>query len=244
MRVLAIVHQRDAGPGVFADTSRDRGVELEQWLSAEAPAPSRDPRSYDAVLVLGGAMNVDQEERHRWLRPEKDLLRDLLERRVPVLGVCLGAQLVAEAAGAAPRRAREPEIGWREVELTPDAADDPVLAGLPDRFEAFQWHSYEFPLPPDARPLARSPGCLQAFRLDDFAWGIQFHAEVTRAIVEDWIDDYRSDEDAVRIGIDDEALRLETRRSIATWNELGSALWDRFLTAAGAAVQERPATQA
>ena len=130
-------------------------------------APPREPWTYDAVLVLGGAMNVDQVDRHPWLIPEKELLRKLLERRTPLLGVCLGAQLVAEAAGATPRRAREPEIGWLEVELTSEARGDPLLAGLPLRFDAFQWHSYEFPLPPNAVPLARSPVCLQAFRVND-----------------------------------------------------------------------------
>jgi GMP synthase (glutamine-hydrolysing) len=235
MRVLVIVHQRDAGPGVFADLARSREVALESWLPAEEAAPPRDPHDYDAVLVLGGGMNVDDEDRHPWLGPEKQFLRELHERRMPLLGVCLGAQLLAEVAGAVPRRAREPEIGWLEVELTPEAAGDPLLGEMPSRFEAFQWHSYEFPLPPDATPLAQSPVCLQAFRLDDFAWGIQFHAEVSLAIVDDWIDDYRSDEDAVRFALDDEALRRQTRRSIGRWNELGRSLWGRFLATAEAA---------
>lgn len=229
MRVLAIVHQHDAGPGVFADVIKSKGRKLDCWFPAEQAAPPRDPSTYDAVLVLGGAMNIDQVDRHPWLAPEKELLVELLERRVPLFGVCLGAQLVAEAAGATPRRAREPEIGWFEVELTLAARDDPLLAGLPSRFDAFQWHSYEFPLPPNAVPLARSPVCLQAFRVNDTAWGIQFHAEVSLGIVEDWIADYRSDEDAVRIGLDDEALRRQTRASITRWNELGRLLWERFL---------------
>jgi GMP synthase-like glutamine amidotransferase len=232
MRVLAIVHQRDAGPGVFADVTRSDGRELDLWFTAEQTAPPRDPWTYDAVLVLGGAMNVDQVDRHPWLVLEKELLRELLERRVPLLGVCLGAQLVAEAAGATPHRAREPEIGWFEVELTPEAGDDPLLAELPPRFDAFQWHSYEFPLPPNAVPLARSPVCLQAFRVNDSAWGIQFHAEVSLGIVEDWIDDYRSDDDAVRLGLDDVALRAQSRESIPRWNALGRSLWERFLASA------------
>ena len=232
MRALAIVHQRDAGAGVFTDATTASGWELDRWIPAEEAAPPRDPLDYDAVLVLGGAMNVDDDDRLSWLAAEKKLLRELLEWRVPLLGVCLGAQLVAEAAGAAPRRAAEPEIGWFEVELTPEAGRDPVVGGMPQRFEAFQWHSYEFPLPPNAVPLARSPVCLQAFRMNDRAWGIQFHAEVSLEIVEDWIDDYRSDEDAVRIGLDDEALRRRSRESIRRWNALGRELWRRFLSVA------------
>src|SRR3954447_24238024 len=140
MRALAIVHQPDAGPGVFAEALTARGVELDRWLIAEGPPPA-EPAGYDAVLTLGGAMHTDHESEHPWLRDEKAILADLIERRVPLLGMCLGSQLVAEAAGAAPRRASAPEIGWHDVELTPEGVEDPLLGGLPARFAAFQWHS-------------------------------------------------------------------------------------------------------
>jgi GMP synthase (glutamine-hydrolysing) len=229
VRALAIVHQEDAGPGVFADAIRSRGVELDSWLRAEADAPPREPSDYDSVLVFGGAMHADQEDRHPWLREEKALLGDLLERGVPMLGVCLGAQLIAEAASAPARPARQPEIGWHDVEVTAEGRDDPLLGPLAPRFEAFQWHSYEFPLPPGARPLARSATCLQAYRVGASTWGIQFHAEVSGEDAESWIDDYRSDEDAVRIGLDPDELRRDTRVAIADWNALGRSLCERFL---------------
>jgi GMP synthase (glutamine-hydrolysing) len=231
MRALAIVHQRDAGPGVFSDAFRSRGVELDSWLRAETESPPRKPGDYEAVLIFGGAMHADHDDRHPWLAEEKALLRDLLERGVPLLGVCLGAQLVAEAAGAPPRPASRPEIGWHEVEVTADGENDPLLGPLAPRFEAFQWHSYEFPLPSGATLLARSPVCLQAYRVGGSAWGIQFHAEVTREDAEAWIDDYRSDEDAVRISLDPDELRRRTRDAIGDWNALGRALCERFLAA-------------
>ena len=230
MRVLAIVHQRDAGPGVFADAVRARGGTLDTWLRAETDAAPGEPSAYDAVMVFGGAMHADHEDRHPWLRDVKGLLRDLLEQGVPTLGVCLGGQLLAEAAGAPARRAREPEIGWHEVEVTAEGAADALLAPLAPAFTAFQWHSYEFPLPPGATALARSAVCLQAFRLGA-AVGIQFHAEVSAADAEAWIDDYRSDEDAARIGVDPGALRRETHAAIAGWNETGRGLCGRFLDA-------------
>ena len=126
-----------------------------------------------------------------------------------------------------------PEIGWIPVDVGADASGDPLLGPLAPGFRALEWHSYEFLLPPGATPLARSPVCLQAFRLRDFAWGIQFHAEVTPAIVEDWVSDYRSDEDAVRINFDEEGLREQTRASIGRWSELGRGLCERFLAVAG-----------
>jgi len=232
VRALAIVHQADAGPGVFGDAFRDQGVELDEWLIAEEPRPPRDPSDYAAVLTFGGAMHVDQENRHPWLGDEKALLTGLIERGVPLLGVCLGAQLVAEVAGATARPAREPEIGWYGVELLSEAAGDPLLGPLTPGFTAFQWHSYEFDLPPGATPLARSPVCLQAYRVGELAWGIQFHAEVTEEIVETWIADYRSDPDAVRIAIDPKRLLQETRQAIDAWNELGRGLCERFIEVA------------
>jgi GMP synthase (glutamine-hydrolysing) len=232
MRTLAIVNQRDAGPGVFADAIRARGDTLDAWhLSAGDPPPA-EPHRYDAVLVFGGAMHADEEDRHAWLGDEKALLRELLAREVPTLGVCLGAQLLADAAGAPARRADRPEIGWDEVEVTEQGATDPLTGPLTPRFTAFQWHSYEFPLPLGATPLARSDVCLQGYRVGEAAWGIQFHAEVSRADALAWIDDYRSDEDAVRIGLDAAALRRQTREAIGAWNATGRALCERFLEAA------------
>lgn len=234
MRALAIVHQSDAGPGVFAEAAQARGVPLDLWLLPEHSEPPGNPQAYDAVLVFGGAMHADQETAHPWLVPEKALLRRLLEQRVPLFGVCLGAQLLAEAAGASVRRARQPEIGWYETELSDDARLDPVFAGVAPRFAALEWHSYEFALPARATALARSVTCPQAYRIGDFAWGIQFHAEVTAQDFESWLKDYRSDEDAIRIGLDPHALRARTRTSITDWNELGRRLCGRFLDVAAA----------
>jgi GMP synthase (glutamine-hydrolysing) len=233
MRLLSIVHQRDAGPGVFAEVAASRADELETWVPSEAPAP--EPDGYGAALVFGGSMHVDQEDANPWLRPEKVLLRSLLDRGTPVLGVCLGSQLLAEAAGAEARRAARPEIGWHPIQRDPGADGDPLVGPLPDRFEGFEWHSYEFTLPPGATPLAGSEVCLQAYRIDAAgdsgvpSWGIQFHAEVTAEIVGHWLDDYRADPDALRIRIDPERIREESRGRIAAWNELGRGICSRFL---------------
>ena len=229
VRILAITHQRDAGPGVFAEAIGESDATLEEWLPAEQAEPPADPFGYDAVFTLGGAMHVDQEGRHGWIAEEKVLLRELIDRRVPLLGLCLGGQMLAAAAGATPRRAARPEIGWFGVELTPQGRDDPLLGPLAPEFEAFEWHSYEFPLPPGAVPLARTDLCLQAFRLDALAWGLQFHPEVSATDARAWIEGYRSDEDAVRIGLDPVALGTETERKIGAFNRLGRDLCRRWL---------------
>jgi GMP synthase (glutamine-hydrolysing) len=228
VRVLSISHQDDAGPGVFADEIRARGHALEEWLFPDGGPPG-EPASYDAVLTFGGSMHADQETEHPWLRDEKELLRGLIAGRTPLLGVCLGSQLVAEAAGAPAEPAPEPEIGWFDVELTPEGVSDPLLAPLAPRFAAFQWHSYRSPLPPGAVALARSPIALQAFRTGARAWGIQFHAEVTERDALSWTERFEEDEKAVEIGLDPDALSASIRERIGAWNRLGRELCGRFL---------------
>ena len=139
-------------------------------------------------------MHADQDDHHPWLGEETMWLQQLLHRHTPVLGVCLGVQLLARAAGAwVGRMPGGPELGWCAVELTDEGVDDPVLGSLPRTFEALQWHHYTYGLPAGAVELARSPACTQAFRLGDACWGVQFHPEVTATQLEGWIaDDYGS----------------------------------------------------
>ena len=164
---------------MFADAIRAAGADLDSWFLPRDSGPPGDPFEYEAVITLGGAMHADQNGEHPWLAREKELLEELLAREVPLLGVCLGAQLLAQAAGATARRAAVPEIGWYEIETTDDAPVDHLIGPLGPRFEALEWHSYECQLPVGATPLARSSTCLQAYRVGERAWGIQFHAEVT-----------------------------------------------------------------
>ena len=239
MRVLAIVHERDAGPGVFAQEISERGVELDTWLIAEEAEAPADPLGYDAVMSFGGSMNVAQRDAHPWIDPELELLAELLRRGTPLLGACLGAQLLAEAGGGSVRRAREPEIGWFPLTVLSDARDDPLLApwapadgrSSPESIEALEWHSYEAAPPPGAIALASTDVCTQAYRIGERAWGIQFHAEVTAEDFATWLAQWRSDSDAVRIGLDPDALRGETEAKIAGWNRFGRELCGRFLDA-------------
>jgi len=232
MRSLAIIHQADAGPGVFAVEARDRGWTMDEWLIPSGAEPPGDPLAYDAVFSFGGAMHSDQEAEHPWLRAEKELLARVLGAAVPVMGVCLGSQLLADAAGAPAVRADRPEIGWFGVEVSVNGAADPVIGGLEPGFEALQWHSYRSPLPPGAVELASSPLALQAYRLGEHAWGIQFHAEVSELDALSWAVNYAVDEDAVMLGIDGDELGAEILERIGEWNRLGQGICARFLAAA------------
>jgi GMP synthase (glutamine-hydrolysing) len=219
VKVLALTHGPSVGPGVFGAEVRSAGHELVECAIAAGEQPAHGA---DAVLVFGGGMHADEEERHPWLLDEHRFLVRALERETPVFGVCLGAQLLAKAAGAAVHRASEPEIGWLPVSLTAAAAADPVFEGAPARFEAFQWHHYTYDVPAGAVELARSDAATQAFRLGN-AVGIQFHAEITEPQVEQWLEEEPHDV------ADPEALRTATRTRIAEWNALGRGLCRRFL---------------
>jgi GMP synthase (glutamine-hydrolysing) len=223
VRILSIVHGRNARSGIFRDAIEEAGHTLDERSFALGNEPEH-LTGYDALIVLGGAMNVHEEDDNPWIPTERRLIEEALETRMPTLGICLGSQLLASVAGADVYRVDEPEIGWYDVDAEPGAADDPLLGRLPPRFHAYQWHSYGSSLPPGAVALARSPVCLQAYRIGDVAWGTQFHCEVTREICESWIDQYHTDPDAVAMGFDQDAARARVAAEIDRWNALGRRL--------------------
>ena len=148
----------------------------------------------------------------------------------------LGSQLLAEAAGATPYRTPEPEIGWYDIEITEAGAADPVIGPLAPSVELFEWHHYVAPLPPGAVELARTPACVQAFRIEGKpAWGLQFHAEVTRENLFGWLDGWGNSE-AVETDLDPEAIRAASELRIEEQNVTGRKLAERFLAEAARAI--------
>ena len=134
--MLSIVHGSNVPAGVFGDEAERGGHEVDTWSLAWGTPPPGPIDDYGAVMIFGGAMHADQDDRHPWLREENFFIQRLLDLHIPVLGVCLGAQLIAKAADAEVPAMSEPEVGWVDVELTDEAADDPLFAGLPSRFPA------------------------------------------------------------------------------------------------------------
>jgi GMP synthase-like glutamine amidotransferase len=231
MKVLVAVHQVDAGLGVFGDVLAERGDEVVEWRSDQGgAAPSL--QGVDSVVVLGGAAHPHQVKEFPWLERVKRLVREVIDFDVPTLGVCLGAELVAEALGAEMVRLPEPEIGWFDIEASAGAGSDPVFGGLPASFSAFQWHSYGTTSPLQAFELAAGRGGPNAFRARE-AWGIQFHPEVTAEIVAAWLDTHTTDEDAVAAGFDPVPVREETAERIGESEEIGRRLFAAFLDYSG-----------
>jgi len=228
VRVLSITHGPTVGGGVFDALAEESGHTLERWRVPLGSSP-HPPGSYDAVMVFGGSMHPDQDEHFPWLTREAEFLRGVLAAGLPAIGVCLGAQLLARAAGARVAPARAPEVGWHAVELTEEGRTDPVLGTLPPRTDAFQWHHYTFEIPDGGAELAVSDVCTQAFRVGN-AWGIQFHAEVTTPMVEAW-----AAEDGHELPGGVEQFLAETRSRIDAWNEQGRRLCAAFLETASSA---------
>jgi GMP synthase-like glutamine amidotransferase len=232
MRVLSIVHEGTStgGGGLFEDLVEQRGDRLERWVTVNGGTGPDAPERYDAIMVFGGAMHPDQDAQHPWLSEETAFLQEVLARDVPLLGVCLGAQLVARAAGAWIGPAEASEVGWTTVEVNDGGRDDPVIGVLPDRVDAFQWHHYTFELPAGATLLAESANARQAYRLGEHTWAIQFHAEVTRHMLEAWFV-----QGADELPKPASEMWAETDSLLGRWNEHGRRLCAAFLDRASSA---------
>ncbi len=140
------------------------------------------PQDIDLLVVMGGPMNVDEELRYPWLKSEKDFLRRAIDGGKPILGICLGAQLLASVLGGKITRNHFKEIGWFPVQLTPAGRAVPLFAGFPEAFLAFHWHGDTFSIPPGANHLAKSQACQdQAFLYKDRVLALQFHLELEKA---------------------------------------------------------------
>ena len=183
--LLVIQHIACEPPAAFEDELRSRGLDL---VRVELDEGERLPdwREFAATIVMGGPMGAYEEEAHPWLAEEKRAIRAAAQADHPVWGVCLGAQLLASALGAAVYPGPEAEVGLLEVELTAAAANDPVFGDAPARFPTLQWHGDTFDLPEGATLLASSPAYRnQAFSYRN-AYGLQFHLEVSPRLATEW----------------------------------------------------------
>lgn len=182
---LALQHIACEPPAAFEDELRDRGLDLVRVELDEGETPP-DWREFAGLIVMGGPMGAYEEDEHAWLAAEKRLIGEAARAGHPVWGVCLGAQLLAASLGARVYKGEAPEVGLLPVELTREAAADPVFGGAPDTFPTLQWHGDTFELPADAIRLAGSPAYPnQAFAFRR-AYGLQFHLEVSPQLAAEW----------------------------------------------------------
>ena len=187
-RVLVIQHVAAEPLGVLDPMLRRRGHRIRYVNFARHPEASPRIERYQALIILGGPMQVTQTRNHPHLVTECRLIEQALARGMPVLGICLGAQLISHTLGGRVGPCPSPEIGWYQVHPTDQTRRDPVLRAMTAPQPVFQWHHWGFDCPAGATAVAESPesGC-QAFHVAEQAWGLQFHLELDRRLIQRWL---------------------------------------------------------
>jgi GMP synthase (glutamine-hydrolysing) len=228
--VLVIRHVAHEPAGTLANALIQAEIPL-RYLDLFDHVPERlDFEQISGLAVMGGPMNVDEVRRYPFLAAEFPWIQQALARNLPVLGICLGAQLLAKACGAKVYPNRIKEIGWCPLELTPAAQADPLFQECGPRLTVFQWHGDTFDLPQDAVHLAQSPQCPhQAFRMGHCAYGLQFHIEMTAEMIDDWLDNPGNCRELSRLDyIDPQLIRQRTPAELPALQALATKVLGRF----------------
>jgi GMP synthase (glutamine-hydrolysing) len=227
-KLLVFQHVASEPLGVLDPLLRRTGFRVRYVNFGRTPHARPEVARYDGLVVLGGPMNVDQSDAHPHLATEMQAIRDALQRGLPVLGICLGAQLLAAALGAPVRANRMREIGWYRLDTAGPAMRDPLCRHLAPAAHVFQWHAYTFDLPAGAVHLASTATCRnQAFRLGERAYGFQFHLEADAALIQRWlaVPAYRAALGAHEI----EGIARETPRRLEAALRLGERVFREFV---------------
>lgn len=235
-RVLVFQHVAAEPLGTLDALLRKRGHRIRFVNFERQPEAQPEVEPYRGLIVLGGPMNVADQVVRPHLRTELRAIDRMLALNRPVLGICLGAQLLAHALGAVVRPHGQPEIGWYTLEPTADAGRDAVFAAMPAQARVFQWHSQTFSLPPGATHLARTASCeLQAFRWGAAAYGFQFHLEMDQPLIERWLANpaYRAELQSARIGRGVAEIRAHTTQYVTEMQKNAHAVFGNFLDLVG-----------
>lgn len=195
--ILFIKHIPIEGPDTLGEFLVRRGIvcrEIDLSRGDQLP-PSLD--GIEAVVSLGGPMNVYEEGKHPFLKAEHVFIQNVLKAEIPFLGICLGSQLLAKACQAVVTKSPKKEVGFDGIQLTKEGMKDPLFKGLAGEFDVYQWHEDMWMVPTGAVLLATAKGCPhQAFKVGPCAYGFQFHIEITEQTVREWCDEYFSSTDA------------------------------------------------
>lgn len=229
-KILVIQHVPHEGLGIIGPALERAGFKADFLEVYRGQKIQRTTEGYSALIVLGGPMGVYEEDTCPFIRPELKLIESALKDRVPTLGICLGSQLLARAAGARVYKGGKKEIGWYKVNLTDKGSSDRLFLGLPDSFTVFQWHGDTFDAPAGGELIASSelfPN--QVIRVGPNAYGVQFHLEVTEGMIKEWIEENKEELKGLKGKIDPEQVLINTPANIQTLHKYGHAVISRFL---------------
>ncbi len=189
--VLVFQHEAEEGLGTFADVLERQSIGCRHIRLFRDEIPTESWDEVKALIILGGSMGVHEEEKYPFLKWEKTIIRTAIKNGIPLLGICLGAQLIAAAAAAEVYQGNFQEIGWYPISMTLEGEMDPLLGHIPNKAIVFHWHGDSFNLPKGAQRLASSIYYdNQAFCMGRNVYGLQFHLEVTPAMIDLWIDQH------------------------------------------------------
>ncbi len=230
MNVLIVKHIEIEGPGLIEDcliTDRIPYRVLEAGINPRFPGVD----DFTHIILLGGPMNVYEEDPYPFLKPEDLFIKEAVQRGKRILGICLGAQLIAKALGARVYKAPQKEIGWYPMTLTEEGTKDPLFSLLPQSFLTFQWHGDTFDLPSAGKRMAASdPVRNQAFRYGENAYGLQFHVEVVEGMIREWLKEYEKEfDEGEHPRFSKEEILEDTRRNWAEYSRRGRTFISRFL---------------
>ena len=235
-RLLVFQHVAAEPLGTLDALIRARGHRIRFHNFERHPDAQPNVDRYRGLIVLGGPMNVEDQHRRPHLKTELLAIERALRQEKPVLGICLGAQLLAHVLGAPVRRHEQHEIGWYDLLLTEAGKRDPVLSVLGERAPVFQWHGRTYDLPAGAMQLARTDTCeQQAFRWGGSAYGFQFHLEADAALIERWLQLPTMHEElaAAGPGGNEQTIRRATASLAAATQRLANAAFNNFLDLIG-----------
>jgi GMP synthase (glutamine-hydrolysing) len=231
-KLLVFQHVPEEPLGSLNRLFKDAGFRIRYVNFDRMPDARVDVSRYHGLVVLGGPMAADQFDRHPHLVYEQEVIHRAVDRGLPVLGICLGAQLIAGAFGGKTLRRAAPEFGWVEVRPTAAGRDDPLIACFDGAESVYQWHSDTFTLPQAAVHLAESDGCAyQAFRLGDHVYGLQFHLEADRNLIARWLNSpgHRRELAGLGVEIDNRSGMQECDRRLPRATVLGEAVFGAFI---------------
>ena len=229
MKSLIIKHVDIEGPGLIEYFLNQKRIPY-QVLCLDSDARLPKLEGFTHVVILGGPMNVYEEDHYPFLREEDLFIKEAIQRGKFVLGICLGAQLIAKALGAKVFKASLKEIGWYDILLTMIGSKDPLFSNLPKMFPVFQWHGDTFEIPKGGKLIATSTSVPhQAFRYGDNAYGLQFHLEVTEKMIKEWMETYEEENKDAQVSPFSKAeILTETEIKIETYTRRGISFLTNF----------------